>query len=109
MIAPAVSLHLALGSPDIAGADPWTTGKAVVTRLDQPFCADPNDLRSYFIAAIASDEVAPSAVGSCSPLHARHTAIITKVMPGRRIVRVKVYVGQRAVAGYMAQGGVRAP
>ena len=109
MIAPAVAFSLTLGSPNPAGADPLPEGNAVVTRLDQPFCADLNDLRSYFIAAITSDDVAPSAVGSCSPLRARHQAIVTKVMPGRRIVRVKVYVGQRAVAGYMAQGGVRAP
>lgn len=109
MIAPTIALHVALASANIAGSAALEKGQAVVTRLGHPFCADPLDLQRYFAAVERGDEAAPSNVGSCSPLQARHQAVVIGALPNRGVVKVKVFIGQRTVAGFMTTAGVRAP
>ena len=109
MIMPAIAFHIALASAHVAiPENDLFKGSASVTRVGQPFCADPNDLHKFFVAAISGDEAMKAAVGSCSLFRYRRKAVVLRTLRGRNLLQVKVTVGHGFVSGYTTRVGLEA-
>ena len=110
MIMPAVVFHIALGSAYLAGPEnDVLKGRAFVTRVGQPFCADPSDFHSFFIGAISGNEVMGSTINSCSLFRYRRNVIVIRTLRDRNLLKVKVNVGRGFIYGYTTSAGLEKP
>ena len=109
MIMLTVALVGALVTARAVGTDDALRGRPLVTRVGQPFCPDPNDLHSFFVASMVGDEAIGANHEICSVFHRERKAVVIRTLRGRNLLQVKVKVGERSITGFTTRVGLKAP